>query len=130
MNTNSRGSTRKKSSAVRSRPQTKDADGARLGTAGRELFKWCEDHFNIDRVRPVLQELCELQDRLEQVRMELRKSPDPKLINAETKLSAAFARAWRLAGFADSEVPKNRVGRPAGVPIQPRVKTGGFGVVS
>ena len=129
MNTKNTGRMKRSAGASRHR----DVDGARFGTEGSKLFKWCSDHFdNIDRVLPIVEELCQLQDRLEQVRRELRKSPDPKLINAECKLSAAFARAWRLAGFGDAP-PKGRVGRPGGLPVQ-RLKTGlgtsGLGVVS
>jgi len=123
-------STRKKRSARARALQPKDVRGTQLDAAGQELFHWCGDHFNIEKVLPVVLELCRLADRLAQVRNELAKGGvDSRLINSEVKLSASYARAWKMAGFGDPEV-KGRVGRPAGVPIQPRVKTGGFGVVS
>lgn len=100
--------------------QFRDVSGARLGTAGRELLSWCDARFEISEVRPLVLEMCSLWDRLAQVRLALEKETDARLIGAETKLSSAFARAWRLAGFADSDVPKGRVGRPMGIPAQPR----------
>jgi hypothetical protein len=122
MSTKKSGKRSRNNAVVRSRPsRIKDANQSGLGTAGKQLFEWVEKYFEIDSVRPVVNEMCELADRLADVRVELKKSPDARLINAEVKLSAAFARCWKLAGFGDNDVPKNRVGRPAGIPTMPRV---------
>jgi hypothetical protein len=96
-----------------SRP--KDAGAQGLGTAGLELFRWCDDTFEIEGVLPVVTELCKVADRLQQVRSQLAETPDNRLINSEVKLSAAYARLWKMAGFGDADKPPARpVGRPEG----------------
>ena len=122
--------TSSKGTAVRSkRSQKRDADGARLGTAGRKLFEWGEKNFNSGGVEPLFLQLCQLEDRLAAVRCELKKGVDGRLIGAETKLVAQYGRLWKLLGLSDDPKKANRPGRPAGVPAAPRKSTG-MGLVS
>jgi hypothetical protein len=95
--------------------QPKDAAAPRKDTAGDELFTWCDTNYDLTGAEPVVKEMCELADRLEQVRNKLKETPDPKLIGAEVKLSASFMRCWKAAGFGDANKPPARpVGRPEG----------------
>jgi hypothetical protein len=101
------------STAKRSESQPKDARTEGLGTAGLELFDFCDDTFEIRDVLPVVTELCKIADRLQQVRELLKDAPDGRLINSEVKLSASYARLWKMAGFGDKDPqPARPVGRP------------------
>jgi hypothetical protein len=67
-------------------------------------------------VEPMAVELCRLADRLASLRAGIASAPhDMKLINGEMKVTAAFARAWKTVGLADSEA-KGKSGWPLGVP--------------
>jgi hypothetical protein len=91
-----------------------------LQKPGRNLWKWTISQFEVTGTEPLLTELCELRDRLEAVRVELRAKLDPRLISAEVKLVAQFTRCWKLLGLADVDVKPRPVGYPQGQPRQPR----------
>lgn len=87
-----------------------------LGPEGRALWKWTTSHFEVAGCEPLLTELCSIADRLAEIRSAMKGTKlDTRLVNAEVKLMGQFQRAWKLLGLADSEQPRRRVGRPAGV---------------
>jgi len=93
----------------------------KLGPAGQRLWRWALERFEFENCEPVLEQLCEIYDRLEGVRTESRKQEktDSKLVNAECKLLSQYNQLWKTLGLnLEEEQPKNRVGRPAGVPAR------------
>jgi hypothetical protein len=88
-----------------------------LKAAGKKLWKWIDENFETAGVEPLAFELCALADRLAAIRKELRTSPkiDVRLINAEMKVAAAYARAWKILGLSADDKPKGRAGYPEGV---------------
>jgi hypothetical protein len=87
-----------------------------FGTEGRRLWHWMSVNFSMAGAEPMCEELCRLCDRLASVRKEIAKAPDDmRLVSAEMKATAAFARAWKMLGLADADA-KGRPGYPAGVP--------------
>jgi hypothetical protein len=93
-----------------------------LKKPGRDLWNWLTEAYDIDGLGPLVAELCRVQDRLAAVRLELSKGElvaktggRHPLLDSEFKLSGAFMRLWRTAGFSDDPPPPTRdVGRPAG----------------
>jgi hypothetical protein len=94
-----------------------------LKAAGRRLWRWLAENFEMAGVEPLAGELCALCDRLAAIRKELRGTPklDVRLVNAEMKVCAAYARAWKALGLSVDDKPKGKAGYPAGVPRQRRV---------
>jgi hypothetical protein len=90
-----------------------DERSPQLGYEGTQLFLWCQDHFDdCESVEPLLIELCQLADRLAEIRRELAKGLDARLLSAEVKFANQYARAWKLLGLADP--PKAGRPRPPG----------------
>jgi hypothetical protein len=89
----------------------------RLGPDGRHLWRWVSARYVTDGCEPLLNEICEVTDRLCRVRESLRGTdkPDTRLLAAEVKLLAQYARLWKLLGLADEQrAERRRVGRPEG----------------
>jgi hypothetical protein len=91
-----------------------------LRSDGRRLWAWLQSAFDgSDDLWPLATELCQIADRLGEVREQIRKDgvwvngrKNP-LIDIECKLSAQFTKLWRTAGLADKpDVEKRPVGRP------------------
>jgi hypothetical protein len=90
-----------------------------LGYQGQKLWDWAQQNFESARTEPLLMELCRLADRLSEIRRELKKGLDGRLVNAEVKVCSQFTKTWKLLGLADP--PKaGRPGRPEGVAQQPQ----------
>jgi hypothetical protein len=98
-------------------PQTKSKG---LNTAGRKLWTWLEETCdNVADAAPAVAELCEVTNRLHEVRdairkqgvtVEGRKNP---LLDVEIKLSAQWVKLWRALGLADKPDEQRRpLGRP------------------
>jgi hypothetical protein len=102
---------------MRTKPsEVKTAAGP--GIEAAKLRAWIDSHFEITGVEPLVDQLVELSERLQDVRAELARKPvDCRLVNAEVKLLAQYTSVWKLCGFADPEEPPKR-GRPAGPPMQ------------
>jgi hypothetical protein len=84
-----------------------------LQAEGIALWKWMAERFEISGLEPLLEQLCQTQDRLAAVRAQSRKGPpDGRLVNSETKLLSQYVRIWKLLGLSDDDAKKNRVGRP------------------
>jgi hypothetical protein len=83
------------------------------GIEGAKLRAWIESNFQTQGCEPLVETLCHLSDRLAAVRAQLQRKVDTRLINAEVKLISQFNMTYRLAGFADPEIPAKR-GRPTG----------------
>lgn len=81
------------------------------GLSGDELRAWLMEMCGaeaVDSIRPVIEEMCCLADRLREIRRRLAdKSLSSKelaqLVSAETKVSGALVRLWKTAGLADPE---------------------------
>jgi hypothetical protein len=88
------------------------------GTEGAKLRAWIEENFETHGCAPLVETLCHLSDRLAAVRAQLQRKLDTRLINAEAKLISQFNMTWRLAGFADPEIPAAKRGHTIGGPMQ------------
>jgi len=92
----------------------------RLGPAGRRLLRWLKRHYDagaIESVRPLVDELLAVCDRLADVRRMLAAeglsvSERLKLMRTEVQLNASFGRCWRLLGLAEDTPPALPPGRP------------------
>jgi len=92
----------------------------RLGPAGRRLLRWLKRHYDagaIESVRPLVDELLAVCDRLADVRRMLAAeglsvSERLKLMRTEVQLNASFGRCWRLLGLAEDTPPTLPPGRP------------------
>ena len=91
-----------------------------LKTAGRKLRTWLEENCdNIADAAPAVAELCEMTNRLHEVRDAIaqegvtiggKKHP---LLDVEIKLSGQWVKLWRALGLADKpDGTKRPVGRP------------------
>lgn len=90
-----------------------------LETEGARLWGWLGENFDMAGAEPMCTELCRLADRLASIRKEIATAPnDMRLVAAEMKTTAAFARAWKSLGLSDPNEKRNRPGRPAGVPLK------------
>ena len=94
-----------------------------LKAAGKELYNWIQSQYDaasMEQHAPLVRELCELADRLAEVRASIAKqgvsTADGKknpLLDTEIKLSAMFTKDWRVLGLADRDAAAPRpVGRP------------------
>ena len=92
----------------------------RLGPAGRRLLRWLKRHYDagaIESVRPLVDELLAVCDRLADVRRMLAAeglsvSERLKLMRTEVQLNASFGRCWRLLGLAEDTPVTMPAGRP------------------
>ena len=92
----------------------------RLGPAGRRLLRWLKRHYDagaIESVRPLVDELLAVCDRLADVRRMLAAeglsvSERLKLMRTEVQLNASFGRCWRLLGLAEDTPVTMPPGRP------------------
>jgi hypothetical protein len=92
----------------------------RLGPAGRRLLRWLKRHYDsgaIESVRPLVDELLAVCDRLTDVRRMLAAeglsvSERLKLMRTEVQLNASFGRCWRLLGLAEDTPATMPPGRP------------------
>ena len=93
---------------------------AGLPAAGVELWEWITATNDISGVEAVITQLCHVAARLSALREAIASAtePDHRMIAAECKLLAQFARLWSLAGLADDDMPKRKPGRPAGVALR------------
>jgi hypothetical protein len=99
-------------------PKTKrNRTTATAKTEGARLRDWIEANFETAGCEPLVETLCHLSDRLAAVRATQMKGVDCRLVNAETKLVSQFNMTWRLAGFADPDIPTKR-SHPIGGPMQ------------
>jgi hypothetical protein len=93
-----------------------------LKQAGKTLWGWLNEiaeSDDLEAVRPAAVELCQITDRLAEVRGQI--AIDGVLVNArknslldvEIKLSGQLAKLWRVLGLADgAEASRRPVGRP------------------
>lgn len=85
---------------------------SKFGPAGNELHQWITAQFNTEGVGPMVDHVCDLADLLDRLKGDIAKrgivlgdgGRNPS-VDASLKASAAFARAWRILGLADTEKP-------------------------
>jgi hypothetical protein len=91
-----------------------------LGPAGRKLWRYVEEKFDLEGCEPLLMKICLIEDRLIEVRTSITErglvmvdGKKNQLLTAETQLLAEFSKIWRLLGLADVPVEEKRSpGRP------------------
>ena len=93
---------------------------AGLPAAGMELWQHITEQNDIAGVEPLIEQLCHVAARLSALRDAIAASvgPDHRMVAAECKLLAQYARLWSLAGLADDDSHKRKPGRPAGVALR------------
>ena len=74
--------------------------------AGKLLMAWLVERYELEGCLPLIEQLCAVADRIEEVRraMAAKTEPDGRLISAEVKLLSMYGRLWKVAGL--SEEPK------------------------
>lgn len=90
-----------------------------VGKEAKTLLAWLETHYELESARPLVAQMLQTVQRLQQVRTQIRKSGlviDGKpnaLLGVEHKLAEQFLKCWRTLGLADAPQEERRpVGRP------------------
>jgi hypothetical protein len=81
-----------------------------LGQDGKALWRQLTQDYDFTGNEALLHELARTADRLAEVRVRIMGAPDDstyaKLAGLEVKVSATFARLWRIAGIPQAETPR------------------------